>query len=394
MTSAVNKLQRLLGIKIPEWLCPFPSAPTWKTDDLPVIFVSHMEHHSNHISWEETIGEVVVIEHGPNGEVCPKQLRRALHYYRNRRYKIGAFTACSNVTGLTTPYHSLARAMHEYGGLCFIDFSASAPYVPINMHPEDELERLDAVLFSPHKFLGGPGSCGILVLHASLCNNLVPDHSGGGTVEWVNPWGGRRYIRDIEKREDGGTPPILQGIRAALSIKLKDKMGMVPIKEKENLLTKQLLSVLRQIPNASVLEADKVNRLGIVAFNIEHCHYNLVVKILSDRYGIQTRGGCSCAGPYGHYLLGIEPGLSYAIEQHVVNGDCSMKPGWVRVSLHPIMTGQEIRRIITAISEIAENHVIWQQDYQYDRLTNEWTHISEAAGEWRSLADVQVMFQL
>ncbi|MBA9084496.1 selenocysteine lyase/cysteine desulfurase [Fontibacillus solani] len=394
MTSAINKLQRLLGLKVPTWLYPFGSSATWRHNDRPVIFVSHMEHHSNHISWEETVGEVIVVDPDSNGEVCPNQLRRALKYFQSRSYKIGAFTACSNVTGLTTPYHSLAKAMHEYGGLCFIDFSASAPYVPINMHPDDPLERLDGITFSPHKFLGGPGSCGVLVLHASLCSNPVPDHAGGGTVEWVNPWGTRRYIRNIEKREDGGTPPILQSIRAALCINLKEKMGLHLIKMREAQLTALLLKGLQQIPNLIVLESDKVDRLGIVSFNIANCHYNLVVKMLSDRYGIQTRGGCSCAGPYGHYLLGIAPAHSHMIEHHIAHGDNSMKPGWVRVSLHPIMTNEEITRIISAIAEIAYHYALWRYDYHYNSCTNEWTHIHDRSVRLQSSAAIQAMFDL
>ncbi|WP_027409341.1 aminotransferase class V-fold PLP-dependent enzyme [Anoxybacteroides tepidamans] len=373
-TSAVNKLQRLLGLRVPEQLRPYFQIPNEKR---PVIFVTHMEHHSNLLPWAETIGEVITIRPTRTGDVDLDHLRELLKQYDYRPLKIGAFTACSNVTGIETPYHALAKIMHEHGGICFVDFAASAPYVPINMHPADPLEQLDGIYFSPHKFLGGPGSAGILIFNAQLYKNRIPDHPGGGTVLWTNPWGDYKYIKDIETREDGGTPPFLQTIKAALAIQLKEKMGTHRMLEREKELTRLLLSHLKRIPDVHVLEGHREDRMGIVSFIVEGIHYNLVVKLLNDYFGIQVRGGCSCAGPYGHYLLGIDQYESEKIAQQIESGNLLPKPGWVRISLHPIMTNEEVYDIIRAIRHIVRYKEIWKQQYLYDEKKNEFYHSND-----------------
>jgi selenocysteine lyase/cysteine desulfurase len=371
MTGAINKLQRILGIRVHEQFKPYIQLPKEKR---PVIFITHMEHHSNMLSWMETIGEVVTIRPTTNGDVDIEHLRELLQQYAHRPLKIGAFTACSNVTGIQTPYHTLAKIMHEHGGICFVDFAASAPYVSINMHPDDPLEQLDGIYFSPHKFLGGPGSAGVLIFDARLYKNCIPDHPGGGTVLWTNPWGEYQYIDNIEVREDGGTPPFLQTIKAALAIKLKEKMGVDSILKREKELTTLLLSHLKRIPGVRILEEKREDRLGIVSFIIEGMHYNLVVKLLNDHFGIQVRGGCSCAGPYGHYLLNIDQATSHEIMKQVEAGNLLYKPGWVRISIHPIMTNEEIYSIIRAIRLITRHKDEWQHEYMYDQTKNEFYH--------------------
>lgn len=377
MTGAVNKLQRLLGLKMPRrWRAAALS--TMAERDRPVIFVTHMEHHSNHISWGETIGEVVCIPPGADGRVNPEHLERLLHRYRERKVKVGAFTACSNVTGFETPYHRLSRIMHEHGGISVVDFSASAPYVRIDMHPPGAPEdRLDAVLFSPHKLLGGPGTSGVLVMNAKLGAEPVPDHPGGGTVSWTNPWGEYQYWPDPETREDGGTPGVMQAVRAALCLKLKERMGIERMLRRERELTEVLLRQLESVPGLHILGGPGRNRLGIVSFVTESVHYNLMVKLLNDRFGIQVRGGCSCAGTYGHYLLGIDRASSRQIAGLIAAGDLSRKPGWVRVSLHPIITHREAAFIGAAVREVTENIKEWKQDYIYEPRTNEWRHVRE-----------------
>ncbi len=231
MTAAVNKFQRILGLKIPE---QFKDCIEVKVNCRPIVFVTHMEHHSNQTSWEETIAEVVVIPPGKDGNVDLNIVEDTVKKYKDHLFKIGAFTAASNVTGIPTPVHELATIMHRYGGYCFIDYAASAPYVTIDMHPHgDEEAKLDAVFFSPHKFLGGPGSSGVLIFDKELYKNKVPDQPGGGTVLWTNPWHGHHFIADIELREDGGTPGFLQAIRGALAIKLKERMGVDNILKRE-----------------------------------------------------------------------------------------------------------------------------------------------------------------
>jgi selenocysteine lyase/cysteine desulfurase len=337
----VNKLQRLLGLRVPE---------IWRNHlhlperERPVIFMTHMEHHSNQTSWLETLGEVILVNPDREGRVDLNHLEQLLNVYKDRQLKIGSFTACSNVTGIQTPYHKLAKLMHQHGGLCFVDFAASAPYVEINMHPEDPLEKLDAIFFSPHKFLGGPGTSGVLVFDSRIYTNKVPDHPGGGTVLWTNPWGEHKYFDDIEMREDGGTPGILQSIRTALCLNLKSKMGIKNILKREKEQLSLLFSHLEKIPEVHILAGNIKDRIGIVSFYIETIHYNLLVRLLNDRYGIQVRGGCSCAGTYGHYLFNIDQTTSKQITEKITHGDMSTKPGWVRFSIHPIMTDEEIFR--------------------------------------------------
>lgn len=264
-----------------------------------------MEHHPNHVPWLETIAEVVVLPPGKDLLIDPEVLENELQKYKDRSLKIGSFTACSNVTGTVTPFPELAKIMHEHNGYCFVDFAASAPYVNIDMHPEREGEHLDAIFFSPHKFLGGPGSCGVLVFNKELYRNPVPDHPGGGNVKWSNPWGQYSYFEDQETREDGGTPGILQVMRTALCIRLKEMMP-----KKIQLREQQLLDIfykrLVALPEITILGHRQTPHIGCVSFNIKDLHYNLVVRLLNDRFGIQVRGGWSCASTYAHYLFGLE----------------------------------------------------------------------------------------
>lgn len=369
MTCVVNKLQRILGIRVPDQARKYYHLPP---EERPVVFLTHMEHHSNHTSWLETNADVVVLEPDDNLLVNPEVLQREIVKYKNRTLKIGSFTACSNVTGIITPYYELARIMHQNGGFCFVDFAASAPYVPINMHPNDPLSRLDAVFFSPHKFLGGPGSAGVIVFNSALYHNRTPDDPGGGTVNWTNRWGKYRYIEDIEAREDGGTPGFLQSIRAALSIRLKEQMGCDRIRQREDELLTKLLSEFKNIPGLNILAGNQEHRLSVVSFYIDNVHFNLVVRLLNDRFGIQVRGGCSCAGTYGHYLLHVDYYTSNSITRKIDMGDLSGKPGWVRLSLHPTTTNQELDYIIDAVKQVAANANEWGNDYTYNLHSNEF----------------------
>lgn len=371
MTAVVNKLQRILGLRVPE---KFKECIEIKEEEKPVVFITHMEHHSNQTSWLETICDVKIIEPNEEGLIDLNNLRNLLKKYKNRKLKIGSFTAASNVTGIRTDYHSLAKIMHESGGLCFIDFAASAPYVEINMHPGDPLEKLDAIYFSPHKFLGGPGTAGVLVMDKDLDTSNVPDHPGGGTVDWTNPWGEHKYINDVEAREDGGTPGFLQTIKTALCINLKEEMGINNILTREEELVQIAFEEFSKLPKVHILANNILDRLGVLSFYIEDIHYNLIVKLLNDRFGIQVRGGCSCAGTYGHYLLHVDPTRSSSITEKISQGDLSEKPGWVRMSLHPIMTNDELLLILNAIKDITENIKEWENDYDYNRITNEFCH--------------------
>lgn len=371
MTGAVNKLQRILGLRLHE---RFAGKITIPREERPVVFITHMEHHSNQTSWLETIADVVIIGADEHGLVDPNDLDIHLNRYADRKYKYGSFTAASNVTGIATPYHRLARIMHEHGGYAFVDFAAAAPYVDITMHPADEREKLDAVMFSPHKFLGGPGSAGVLVFDRRLYGNGVPDTVGGGIVDWTNPWGEHKFIDDIETREDAGTPPFLQTIKAALAIKLKEEMGTAQIRMREREIVAQVFDGLRAIPNLVILAGHITDRLPIFSFYITGVHYNLVVKLLNDRYGIQTRGGCSCAGTYGHFLLHVDRAHSHEITEKISHGDLSEKPGWVRISYHPTTTDAEVALSLRAIADISRHAEEYGNEYSYDRHSNEFLH--------------------
>ncbi|HUX37012.1 MAG TPA: aminotransferase class V-fold PLP-dependent enzyme [Rectinemataceae bacterium] len=392
MTAAINKLQRILGIRMPEGC-----AKGCREGKRPLVLITHMEHHSNQITWEECEVDVRII---PRDEATGLPdlawMERILRENADRPLLIGAFTAGSNVTGLLTPLHEMAAMMHRHGGLCFADYAAAAPYIDIDMHPGqarrrpspgpggsdpsegsppspgDDEGRLDAITFSPHKFLGGPGSSGILILHNSLYHRQVPDQPGGGTVKWTTPFGTHRYFDDIESREDGGTPGFLQAIRAALAIRVKEAMGTKAIHDREKELLDIIIAEFREEPAIMLLEGENLDRLGILSFYAPGEHHNLIVRLLNDRFGVQTRGGCSCAGTYGHILFSIGKTNSRHITELIDSGDLSEKPGWVRVSVHPTMTDAEARHVGRSVVETIRHYREWGEAFVFDKESGEF----------------------
>ena len=384
MTGVVNKFQRILGLKVSENLKDHTSIP----EELrPIVFISHMEHHSNQTSWLETIADVEVVPSNEEGLVCLEKFEEVIKKHQHRTLKIASITSCSNVTGIKTKYHDIAKLIHRYNGLCFVDFACCAPYVSIDMHPEEEDAYLDAIYFSPHKFLGGPGSSGVLIFNKRLYKNAVPDNAGGGTVSYTNPWGDHDYFDDIETREDGGTPAFLQTIRIALAVQLKEQMGADYIKAREDEMNIKVFQTLEAIPNVKILAPNHKKRLSIFSFYVEGVHFNLVVKLLNDRYGIQTRGGCSCAGTYGHFLLNVDQQTSYAIKNQILEGCSTEKPGWVRLSLHPTTTNKELDFICNALKELCHHIDEWSKDYTYDISKNDYVHKTITPVEKELVAD-------
>jgi selenocysteine lyase/cysteine desulfurase len=384
MTGVVNKFQRILGLKVPENLKDFINIPAEKK---PIVFISHMEHHSNQTSWLETIADVEVIPATDDGLFSLENLALLLDKYKNRAYKIASITSCSNVTGIRTPYHEASKLMHQNNGVCFVDFACSGPYVKIDMHPEDSESYLDAIFFSPHKFLGGPGTSGVLVFNKKLYHNMVPDCPGGGTVSWTNPWGEHKYIDNIEDREDGGTPGFLQVIKTALAIQLKEQMGIENILKREHEIVEYVFDTLGNIPNIKILAGQHHDRLGVISFFVEDLHFNLGVKLLNDKFGIQTRGGCSCAGTYGHFLLHVDQEASNKLIDEISLGDLIRKPGWIRMSIHPTTTTAEIEYVCNSIKSLSYNHKIWDLDYIYNKDTNEFIHKNTIATEDKLVQD-------
>jgi selenocysteine lyase/cysteine desulfurase len=379
MTGAISKMQRILGLKVPDRVADYASILQkngrlidCEERNRPIVFITHMEHHSNHTSWLETLVDLEIIQADEQGLVDLNHFEGLLQKYDDRKFKIASVTACSNVTGLETPYHEIAKMIHAHGGVCFVDFACSGPYTHINMHPEDEAACLDAVFLSPHKFLGGPGTPGIIIFNSKLYHNRAPDVPGGGTVLYTSPWFEHKYIINVEDREDGGTPPFIQGIRAAMAFKLKEEMGAENIQKREHELVERFIAGLDKIEGITVLAGQHTHRLGAISFLLDGLHFNLAVRMLNDRYGIQMRGGCACAGTYGHFLLDVDRSRSQELEKLVLSGDLSVRPGWVRASIHPTMLDREVDFMLNAINELMANRESWAKDYTYNPSTNEF----------------------
>lgn len=383
MTSAINKLQRILGIRYPESDTALGRALNFKEqienckENKPVVFISHMEHHSNHTSWLETVASVEVIGYKDASTIDIDDLEKRLINHKDCENKIVSVTACSNVTGIKTPYKKIARIAHKHGAKIFVDFACSAPYVEIDMHPNKK-EYLDAIFLSTHKFLGGPGTPGVLVFNKELYHNEIPDKPGGGTVLFTSPWGKHIYKDDIEEREDGGTPPFLQTIKAGMAFKLKEYMGVDWIAKREKKIVKRVMKGLKKIPNLRVFASQELDRLAVFSFLIVGIHYNLIAKMLNDIFGIQTRGGCACAGTYGHALLEVDMEASKEILNKLLLGDEHSRPGWVRASFHPTTTDEEIDYFLAAVNYVAENHELYKDSYRLKGpQSTEWIHVDD-----------------
>lgn len=352
MTGAVNKLQRLMGLKSND-------------GSMTKVLISHMEHHSNQLSWLSCNAEVEVVEPCESGKVSIENFEQAIKSSGYFDKIIVSVTACSNVTGVENPVHELAQLAHQYGALMMVDYACSAPYVHLDMNRNlANGDYFDAVFFSPHKFLGGQGTSGVLVMKDYLFASSVPDHPGGGTVKWTNPWGEFALLEEREEQEDGGTPPFLQAIRTAMAIKVKEKMGVDKIRAREKEQLEYLFDELGQIEGLHILAQEHKERLGVISFYIEDLHYNAAVKMLNDGFGIQVRGGCSCAGTYGHYLLNVSKEQSNAITKRIDEGDYSTKPGWIRLSIHPTQTKEELAYVVAAIKTIAKDHQKYLEHYK------------------------------
>jgi selenocysteine lyase/cysteine desulfurase len=349
MTGALAKFIRILGLWVHE---KHRDAVLSSMSERPLVYITHREHHSNQTMWLESLAEVRIIPGLPGDEIDLDWLQQDLATQANRQFKFASVTAASNVTGIVSPYQQIARIMHAQGGYCFVDFAASAPYVDINMHESDE-DWLDAVYFSPHKFLGGPGSEGALIFNSDLYHNKIPEQPGGGTVVWTNPWGEHKFISDIEQRESGGTPGILQTIKTALAIQLKEEMGCERILTKEAELNAVMFDRLKAMPKVRILSAPHEKRLSIFSIVFENQDYRDAVQILSREYKVETRGGCACAGTYGHHLLDIDYCTSHSITDELDDEHQEGKPGWVRVSLHPSMTAEDVHAIADAIEAVS-----------------------------------------
>ncbi len=384
-TGAVTKLQQILGVYLPQVTgLNLKSIMDCKKINPPVVFVGPYEHHSNEIMWRQGLCEVIEIPLNSKGVLCLETLEAKVSDPKYKdRYKIGSFSAGSNVSGITTKVYDVAKILHRHGALACFDFAASAPYVEINMN-KDEESYFDAVFFSPHKFLGGPGSSGVLVFNEKIYRREVPPTvAGGGTVDFVT-YDKEVYCEDIETRENPGTPGILQGIRTALAMELKERVGVETIELIEHGLHKEFLDRFGDREDVTIYgPSDAEDKINIVAFNIKHrdriLHPKFVTKLINDLFGIQTRAGCSCAGPYGHTLLSIDTPRSdryvNTIQKRKIYG---LKPGWVRLNLHWAFSRAEFNYIMDALEFCVEHAHKFLSLYHFDLNTGEWTHECDA----------------
>ena len=381
-TGAIDKLVGVLGLRIPSVLQDrYQLADAIAPSERPVVFLGPFEHHSNELPWRESIADVVRIGQDGDGHIDLAQLEAELVRYAPRPLKIGSFSAASNVTGIISDTHRIATLLHEHGALSFWDFAAAAPYVSIDMYAGPGLDPRgykDAVFLSPHKLIGGPSTPGVLVVRRELLVNRVPDVPGGGTVAYVGP-DEHRYLDDPAQREEGGTPAIVGSIRAGLVFQLKAAVGIDVIRTHEEYYLKRALQSWQQEPAIEVLGNPNADRLSILSFRIRapsgrYLHHNYVVALLNDLFGIQSRGGCSCAGPYGHRLLGIDAARSHEFEREIAHGCEGIKPGWVRVNFNYFICEPVFSYVVEAVRLVAQQGWRLLGDYHFDPASGLWRH--------------------
>ena len=377
-TAAINKLIDILDLRLPvnlnerhKFLDLVPVASR------PVIFIGPYEHHSNEIPWRESIADVVVIPLSQSGQLDTKILQAKLIEFADRPLKIGSFSAASNVTGLKTDVDEVAALLHQYDALSFWDYAAAAPYVSIDMNPLNSACSKDAVFLSPHKFVGGPGTPGVLIVKKQLLKNSVPASPGGGTVLYVTPVD-HQFIADHERREEGGTPAIVESVRAGLVFKLQQAVGTDLIESLEASFKERALAQWKLNKNIEVLGDSSQEGLSIFSLRIKHeeadLHYGFVVALLNDLFGIQARGGCSCAGPYGHELLGMDLNYSRKLEKELNKGHMVMRPGWVRLNFNYFINEETFNYLLNAIEYVSELGWKLLPFYEIDSDSGTWRY--------------------
>ncbi|MCG8418718.1 MAG: aminotransferase class V-fold PLP-dependent enzyme [Proteobacteria bacterium] len=396
-TAAINKLIDILNLRLPADLdAKYGLSELIPMNERPVVFIGPYEHHSNELPWRESIADVVVIDEDADGRIDQAHLKRELERYVDRPLKIGSFSAASNVTGIGSDTRGIAALLHEHGALSLWDFAAAAPYVEIEMNMADDkpggnLVYKDAVFLSPHKFIGGPGTPGILVAKRHLFGNRVPSVPGGGTVLFVTPED-QQYLADPEHREEGGTPAIIESIRAGIVFELKRAVGHDIIYKRERKFVRAAIDSWDANENIRILGNKDAWRLSIVSFTIQHgdrfLHHNFVVSLLNDLFGIQARGGCSCAGPYGHRLLGIDLVKSKEFQREIVRGCEGVKPGWVRVNFNYFISDEVFNYILDAVHFVANEGWKLLPDYEFDAETGLWHHREGQPEPPMSLRDI------
>ncbi|XP_045824301.1 probable cysteine desulfurase [Trifolium pratense] len=381
-TSAIKRLQEVMGIVVPSILRE-RMLKCLDEEERWVVFVGPYEHHSNLLSWRQSLAEVVEIGLDDKGLLDMEALKLRLEAYKDtNRPLLGSFSACSNVTGIYTDTRAIAKLLHQYNGFACFDFAASGPYVEIDMR-SGQIDGYDAVFISPHKFLGGPSSPGVLLMNKALyrLGSSPPSTCGGGTVNYVNGFDEKDtlYMEDIEERENGGTPPIIQTMRAALAFWVKEYINYEEIEKREQLYINKALKRLMPNPNIEILGNISTKRQAILSFVIysttnitKILSGSFVATLLNDLFGIQARGGCACAGPYGHDLLNINESQSLAVRSAIQKGYIGVKPGWTRVSFPYYMGEEDFEFILAAIEFVATYGQRFLSLYKFDLKNGSW----------------------
>ncbi|HBN15901.1 MAG TPA: aminotransferase [Pseudohongiella sp.] len=382
-TAAINKLVEVLNLRLPT--DPVKRRQVLELtapEERPIVLIGPYEHHSNELPWRESLAKVVVVPLDSRGQMDLQALESLLQRYQSASRVIGSFSAASNVTGLRTDVVAVTRLLKRYGALACWDYAAAGPYSAIDM------SELDAVFLSPHKFVGGPGSCGVLVAKAALFVNPVPATAGGGTVVYVSP-DSHAYVTNIERREEAGTPGIVESIRAGLVMSLQQQVGAERIAELEQQMAARVMARLKKIDNIEILGGCENERLPIFSLRFRSnqegpgkgrdLHYGFVVALLNDLFGVQARGGCSCAGPYAHYLLHMDRDYSRQVESAVLLGANVLRPGWVRLSFNYFICDEEFDYLMTAIELVARHAEQMLVYYHYDAVNGVWRHCESQA---------------
>lgn len=356
-TAGLNRLVTLLGIK--------------KVAN-PVVFIGPYEHHSNILPWRESGALVVEIAESAAGGPDLQDLEQQLIAHADADLLVGSFSAASNVTGVITDADAVTRLLKSHGARAVWDYAGAGPYLPIDMKSGSDAAK-DAVVVSPHKFPGGPGASGVLILRKSVCMCDSPSWPGGGTVSFVSPWG-HAYSDDLATREEAGTPNVIGDIRAALAFLVKEAVGEQVIADCEAHYNDMALKGWADNPQLTLLGVDKAHRLPIYSFLVHDAdgqpiHQQLFTRMLSDYYGIQARGGCACAGPYAHRLLGIDQADSAALFADLQAGKELQKPGWVRLNFSYLMTPQTVQFIIDSVNELTQRAAELRPLYDVDGTT-------------------------
>ncbi len=396
-TGAINKLVDIMNLRVPKDLdMRYQLSDRIPKAERPVVFIGPYEHHSNELPWRESIADVVTIAEGTDGKIDLEQLEEQLLAFSQRPLKIGSFSAASNVTGIGTNTRAVAALLHKHGALSFWDFAAAGPYVKIEMNMTDDsadghLLYKDAIFLSPHKFIGGPGTPGVLVAKKALFTNRVPASVGGGTVAYVSTQD-HRYLEDPVHREEAGTPAIIESIRAGLVFQLKQSVGCEAIRQHEESFVRRAIKSWEKNPKLQILGNHDAWRLSIVSFVVRHgdryLHHNFVARLLNDLLGIQARAGCSCAGPYGHRLLGIDLATSKEFEREILRGCEGIKPGWVRVNFNYFLSERVFQFVVDAVHLVAELGYRALPDYRFEPTTGDWSHRERAPKAVLRLSDL------